>query len=812
MKKRALTLTLIFLLITCFSVTGLSFAAASVLTANYKDGVITVAGSSYTSGTNYTLRIVDTVNSNIKAMGQATADVNGNIAANITTGTLSTLSNYVVYLNKPNGTLEGSVRLDGSSNSVTYNVSIQSSVGGMVQTGTSGKYVDGSTIALVAVSSNGYVFDSWTSSAGGTFANATSDSTTFITPKSDVVITANFKLITDTAAPGEVTETSVFAGDGQLTLTWTDPADADFEHVVISGTDVTTQTLAKGVGSTVFAGLRNGTEYTLTIKAVDATGNASRGVSISGTPTALAAPVQSVTISKSSTTLTVGGTEQLTLTVTLDNATNKNVVWTVVSGSDIASVSAAGLVTAKSAGTAVVRATSAADSSLYTECTVTVNATSSGNGGTGNTGGSGGNGGTGNTGGSGGNGGTGDSGTNEDTIVVINKGNNITAVTTIDAKSDASSGAIASVTLEQVAKAVQELNSQGGKKKIIEFKVNASNGTQSISISIPTVALSLASQNGVEGLQISTSNTTIRLDQDALESIIKEAGTNVVISISNLNTSTLSDEAKKAIGSKPAIDLSVTSGDKGITIVDGKITVSIPYTPNDNENKNSLIIYSIDETSKLEVVTNGKYDSASDKVTFTTDEMGQFAIGYNKVGFKDVANNVWYSDAVDFVAARGITTGLDDGKFDPNGNLTRGQFLTMVMRAFEMKADDSSSENFSDAGNTYYTGYLAAAKKLGVTNGVGNNKFAPEKEINRQEMVTLLYNILKQMDVLPTALDQQNLGDFKDADQIAPWADEAMTFFVNLGIINGSGQSINPAASTNRAQMSQVLYQLFMDK
>ena len=87
-------------------------------------------------------------------------------------------------------------------------------------------------------------------------------------------------------------------------------------------------------------------------------------------------PVTGVSLNKTSTSITVGQTEQLTATVVPANASNKNILWTVQSqsGSNVAAVSSTGLVTANNAGTAVIRATSAADPSKYAECTVTVTA------------------------------------------------------------------------------------------------------------------------------------------------------------------------------------------------------------------------------------------------------------------------------------------------------------------------------------------------------------------------------------------------------------------------------------------------------
>jgi len=132
----------------------------------------------------------------------------------------------------------------------------------------------------------------------------------------------------------------------------------------------------------------------------------------------------------------------------------------------------------------------------------------------------------------------------------------------------------------------------------------------------------------------------------------------------------------------------------------------------------------------------------------------------------------------------------------------------MLMRAFNIAPDENPADNFTDAGNTYYTGYLAAAKRLGISAGVGNNMFAPDKEITREEMLTLLYNVLKAIGRLQKRATGKSLSDFADADDIASWAKEAMSFLVETGIINGNGSKLYPTSTTTRAEMAQVLYDM----
>lgn len=328
---------------------------------------------------------------------------------------------------------------------------------------------------------------------------------------------------------------------------------------------------------------------------------------------------------------------------------------------------------------------------------------------------------------------------------------------------------------------------------------------------IPKETLKSASENKQKDFTINTSLASITFDSQALKTIAGEASEDVTVRVSSVNTAQLSDEVREVIGDRPVYDFQVTSGNKVISQFGGHVTVTIPYTPKAGEDINAIIIYYINGEGKLEVVRNCVYDPITRTIRFTTRHFSLYAVGYNKVDFKDVSASEWYSKAVTFIAAREITAGTGNGNFSPEAKLTRGQFMVMLLKAYDIAPDTNSADNFTDAGNTYYTGYLAAAKRLGITKGIGNNLFGPEMEITRQEAFTLLYNTLSLLNYMPKGASGKSLSSFSDAEDIAPWAKEAMTCLVEAGIISGSNGKLLPNSHITRAEMAQVLYNLLND-
>src|SRR5690554_8046038 len=95
-------------------------------------------------------------------------------------------------------------------------------------------------------------------------------------------------------------------------------------------------------------------------------------------------------------------------------------------------------------------------------------------------------------------------------------------------------------------------------------------------------------------------------------------------------------------------------------------------------------------------------------------------------------------------------------------SVTRADFLIMVMNAFGIELDEEIADNFTDAGNKYYTHYLGTAKRLGLVTGVGNEEYKPEAKISRQDMFVILHRILNQLNELPEEEVGRNLNYFAD--------------------------------------------------
>jgi uncharacterized repeat protein (TIGR02543 family) len=369
--------------------------------------------------------------------------------------------------------------------------------------------------------------------------------------------------------------------------------------------------------------------------------------------------------------------------------------------------------------------------------------------------------------------------------------------------------ATGSVTADQMSDALKKAQAAAGTNGTpnVTIQINGASGAGSVGTTIPHASMQALVSGGVGALTISGPTGSVSFDTAALKTIVGASG-DMTVTVSKADASTLSAAAQALVGSHPVFTFSVTSGGSAVSQFGGNVSVSVPYTPASGEDTNAIVIYYIAADGTPTLVPDARYDAATGTVAFTTTHFSTYAVGYNKVGFTDVASGAWYADAVTFLSARSVTSGTTATTFSPDATLTRGQFITMLLRAYGVAAVTNPADNFTDAGSTYYTGYLAAAKKLGITSGVGGNRFAPDNAITRQEMFTLLYNALKVLDKLPEGASGKTLADFADSGSVASWATDAMTALVKAGTVTGSNGTLNPTGITTRAEMAQVLYNL----
>ncbi|MFH5182380.1 S-layer homology domain-containing protein [Paenibacillus sp. TAB 01] len=177
--------------------------------------------------------------------------------------------------------------------------------------------------------------------------------------------------------------------------------------------------------------------------------------------------------------------------------------------------------------------------------------------------------------------------------------------------------------------------------------------------------------------------------------------------------------------------------------------------------------------------------------------------------FRDVDSSYdWAKEAIGMLTAKGIIQGTTETSFEPGQNITRADFMTLLVRMLDLKADVDS--NFSDVSAAdYYYETLGIVKKLGIADGVGENKFNPRESISRQDMMVLLMRALQVTGKLNLSGTASDLNSFQDKSDVAVYALDAIAAMVQAGIVQGDGTSLHPTNPATRAETAQLLYRVY---
>lgn len=174
--------------------------------------------------------------------------------------------------------------------------------------------------------------------------------------------------------------------------------------------------------------------------------------------------------------------------------------------------------------------------------------------------------------------------------------------------------------------------------------------------------------------------------------------------------------------------------------------------------------------------------------------------------FKDMDNFEWASQAVYTLRGKGIIYGITDDLFEPQREITRAEFITLLMRGFELIGKDAvcSFEDVPD-GSWYYPA-VAMAYSMGVVNGYDDNYFGANDRVTRQDMAVMIVRLLERLGLHVPELKEYE--SFDDENQIADYAINEVITLYKAGIVDGIGDNLfAPTGFANRASAAKILYE-----
>lgn len=176
------------------------------------------------------------------------------------------------------------------------------------------------------------------------------------------------------------------------------------------------------------------------------------------------------------------------------------------------------------------------------------------------------------------------------------------------------------------------------------------------------------------------------------------------------------------------------------------------------------------------------------------------------LAFTDLLPGSWYVPAVDFVLARGLMQGMGEDSFAPDAPMTRAMLVTVLWRYAGQP--EEGTNRFTDVPETvWYSRAVAWAAEYGIVTGIGGGRFDPEGEITREQLAVILYRYCKSLGIDTDAA--ADLGCFPDGETASPYAAEALSWAVEVGLVTGSASGgkvyLEPQVNATRAQVATIL-------
>lgn len=257
---------------------------------------------------------------------------------------------------------------------------------------------------------------------------------------------------------------------------------------------------------------------------------------------------------------------------------------------------------------------------------------------------------------------------------------------------------------------------------------------------------------------------------------------------------------------KPSFPVKISSSGDGVTKVDKSYAsagdkVTITVTPGRNATVQRITVTDKDgERLKLTENRDGTYSFTMPSGTANV----YVRFSGSGLPFADVPSGSWYYDDVAYVYDTGLMTGLTATAFGPNLSTTRGMIVTILWRMENEPAAKHGCPFADVRRGSYYEQAIAWASENGIVTGFDASTFAPDRAITREQLAAILFRFAAYRGVDAVTL-RENLSSFQDQAAISAYAVSALNWAVGEGLMQGTGDKLEPTGSATRAQVAAML-------
>lgn len=257
---------------------------------------------------------------------------------------------------------------------------------------------------------------------------------------------------------------------------------------------------------------------------------------------------------------------------------------------------------------------------------------------------------------------------------------------------------------------------------------------------------------------------------------------------------------------KPSFPVKIANSGDGVAKVDksyasagNKVTITV--TPGRNATVQRITVTDEDgQRLKLTENRDGTYSFTMPSGTANV----YVRFSGSGLPFADVPSGSWYYDDIAYVYDAGLMTGLTATTFGPNLSTTRGMIVTILWRMENEPAAKHGCPFADVRRGSYYEQAIAWASENGIVTGFDASTFAPDRAITREQLAAILFRFAAYRGMDAVTL-RENLSSFQDQAAISAYAVSALNWAVGEGLMQGTGDKLEPTGSATRAQVAAML-------
>ena len=378
-----------------------------------------------------------------------------------------------------------------------------------------------------------------------------------------------------------------------------------------------------------------------------------------------------------------------------------------------------------------------------------------------------------------------------------------------------------------VRQVIKELKEDSNGKK--EFNITASTNSNTVKSELTGQTVK-DMEKGKVTLKIETRDTvyTIPAEEIDIDNISKKIGTQVKLSdigvevkiqeVSKMRIEEIKEQNKektyKIVAPIVNFEIEATHGNKKVKVSKFKSYVEreikLPEGIDPTKVTTGVVIDDKGIMSHIPTIIikrDGKHYAKINSLTNST-----YSVIYNKVTFKDVEDH-WAKDSVNDMGSRLIIAGRDAKTFDPQAEITRAEFASIVVKGLGLMRAGTGVDSYKDVATAdWYYDTVSIASEYGIIKGYEDETFGANNKITREEAMVMMMRAMKiaNVDITVTNVDEI-LSRFEDNKDIKDWAKESVAACVKQELANGSFGKLWVDNNITRAETATIVERMLQN-